>query len=71
MGKAGPLDSVHLFGVFDMIIRFRNYSLIEVKQLMKVDYDSFEVFNNIIKERSPVPHVMLGSVGQNTEKLKA
>lgn len=36
MGKAGPLDSVHLFGDFDMIIRFRNYSLIEVKQQMKV-----------------------------------
>lgn len=63
--------SVHLFGLFDMIIRFRNYSLIGVQQQMKADYDSFEVFNNIIKERTPVQHVMLGSVGQNTDTLKA
>lgn len=38
---------------------------------MKADYDSFEVFNNIIKERTLVQHVMLGSVGQNTDTLKA
>lgn len=63
--------SVHLFRLFDMIIRFRNYSLIGVQQQMKADYDSFEVFNNIIKERTPVQRVMLGSVGQNTDTLKA
>lgn len=38
---------------------------------MKADYVSFEVFNNIIKERIPVQRVMLGSVGQNTDTLKA
>lgn len=36
---------------------------------MKAEYDSFEVFNNIVKERGPVQHAML--VGQNTDRLKA
>lgn len=60
-----------LFGVFDIITRFRNYSLIGAQQQMKAIYDSFEVYNNIIKERSPVPHVMPGSMGQNTDTLRA
>lgn len=34
-----------------MIIRFRHDSLIGLRQQMKADCDSFEVFNNI-KERS-------------------
>lgn len=56
--------NVHLFGVFEVIIRFRNNSLIELRQQMKGDHDSFEVFNNIVKGRRSVVHVMPDSVGQ-------
>lgn len=38
-----------------MRIRFRRDSLIGLRQQMKADKGPFEVFNNIIKERSHVP----------------
>lgn len=46
------LGGQRLFGVFDMRIRFRNHSLIGLRQQMKAGEDSFEVFQYIIKDRS-------------------
>lgn len=46
--------SVCLFGVFDMKIRFKNHSLIGLRQQMKAGQDSFEVFNN---RQKPLCHM--------------
>lgn len=54
-----------------MIIRFRNDSLIGLRQQMKADYDSFEVFSDI-KERSHCASVScLTQCDNNTDTLRA